>query len=151
MPLTKDFKETVGARLARSAGFRKEVLREAVEHLLAGELETGKALLRDYINGTIGFDKLATLTGMPVKSLMRMLGPSGNPQARNMFDLLRQVQVVEGSHFAVLLRKSAPSGARTLKPASSRATAGVYRAANSRISDSETGRPGRRRPISPGL
>jgi len=31
MPLTKDFKETVRARLIRSPGFRKAVLQEAVD------------------------------------------------------------------------------------------------------------------------
>ena len=35
MPLTKDFKETVRARLIRSPGFRKAVLQEAVGGLLA--------------------------------------------------------------------------------------------------------------------
>ena len=118
MPLTKDFKETVGARLRRSAGFRKEVLREAVECLLAGELETGKALLRDYVNGTIGFEKLAELTGTPSKSLMRMLGPSGNPQARNLFDVLREVQHVDGTHLYVVLRKEKAPAARQTSPLS---------------------------------
>jgi hypothetical protein len=53
MPLTRDFKETVQARIARDAAYRKELLREGVECLLAGELETGKAILRDYINATM--------------------------------------------------------------------------------------------------
>ena len=84
MPLTKDFKETVRARLIRSAGFRKSVLQEALDSLLAGDVDTGKALLRDYVNGTMGFERLGALTHIPAKSLMRMLGPSGNPHARNL-------------------------------------------------------------------
>jgi hypothetical protein len=48
-----------------------------VECLLAGDLDTGKAILRDYINATIGSEKLSRLTGRPAKSLMRMLGPRG--------------------------------------------------------------------------
>ena len=80
MPLTKDFKETVRARLIRSSGFRKAVLQEAVDGLLAGDVDTGKALLRDYVNGTMGFERLGELTGIPAKSLMRMLGPKGNPR-----------------------------------------------------------------------
>jgi hypothetical protein len=39
----------------RDSSFRKELLREGVENLLAGDVETGKAVLRDYINATIGF------------------------------------------------------------------------------------------------
>ena len=103
MPLTKNFKETVRARLTRSAGFRKALLQEAVECLLAGDLDTGKSLLRDYVNGTIGFEKLGTLTGTPPKSLMRMLGPTGNPQARNLFDVLGHLQRREGARFHVSL------------------------------------------------
>jgi hypothetical protein len=78
---------------------RKELLREGVECLLAGDLDTGKAILRDYINATIGFEKLSDVTHTPTKSLMRMLGPKGNPQARNLFDVIAHLQRAEGLHF----------------------------------------------------
>src|SRR6478736_4078090 len=78
MPLTREFKVTVKARAERDAAFREALLTEAVELLLAGEVETGKAILRDYINATIGFERLAKKTGTPPKSLMRMLSPTGN-------------------------------------------------------------------------
>ena len=71
--------------------------------MLAGDLDTGKSLLRDYVNGTIGFEKLGVLTGRPPKSLMRMLSPTGNPQARNLFDLLGHLQRREGARFHVSL------------------------------------------------
>jgi hypothetical protein len=54
-------------------------LKEAVDALLSGDMDTGKIVLRDYINATVGFDKLATATKKSSKSLMRMLGPKGNP------------------------------------------------------------------------
>jgi hypothetical protein len=92
MPLTRDFKETVQARIENDPTFRDALLREGVECLLAGELETGKAVLRDYINATIGFEKLSGLTHKSAKSLMRMLGPNGNPQARNLLELIAQLQ-----------------------------------------------------------
>src|SRR5436305_11358328 len=82
MPLTREFKETVQARIRADRKYRKELLREGVECLLAGELETGKSILRDYINATIGFEELSRRTKRPAKSIMRMLSPSGNPQAR---------------------------------------------------------------------
>jgi hypothetical protein len=78
---------------------RKELLREGVECLLAGDLNTGKALLRDYINATIGFEELSDLTHTPTKSLMRMLGPKGNPQARNLVEVFADLQRTEGLHF----------------------------------------------------
>ena len=61
----------------------------------------GKAILRDYINATIGFDALGSLTDKSPKSLMRMLGPKGNPQARNLFEIIAHLQKREGIHFEV--------------------------------------------------
>ena len=96
MPLTKDFKETVRARLIKSAGFRKAVLQEAIDGLLAGDVDTGKALLRDYVNGTMGFERPDELTPVPANRLMRMLGPKGNPQAKNLFAVIAHLQRAEG-------------------------------------------------------
>src|ERR1700680_3444999 len=98
MPLTRDFKQTIRARIEKDPDFRKELLREGVERLLAGDIDTGKAILRDYINGTMGFEKLSGLTHKPPKSLMRMLGPKGNQQARNLFEVLAHLQKAEGLH-----------------------------------------------------
>lgn len=101
MPLTRDFKETIRARVDRDPAFREELLREGVELLLSGDMETGKAMLRDYINATIGFRELGGLTGRPPKSLMRMFGPAGNPQARNLFEIIGCLQKREGLHLEV--------------------------------------------------
>ena len=101
MALTRDFKETIQARVERDPAFREELLREGIECLLSGDLETGKAVLRDYINATIGFDELAGLTAKSPKSLMRMFGPKGNPQARNLFEIIGFLQKREGLHFKV--------------------------------------------------
>ena len=57
MALTKDFKDTIQARAQRDPAFRKALLQEGVECLLAGDVDTGKAVLRDYINATIGFER----------------------------------------------------------------------------------------------
>jgi DNA-binding phage protein len=104
MALTKDFKATVKARAERDAAFREALLTEAIELLLSGELETGKAVLRDYINATVGFEKLARETGTPTKSLMRMLGPKGNPRASNLLGVISELQRVSGLHLAVAAR-----------------------------------------------
>ena len=84
MALTRDFKETVQARVKRDAAFRKALLREAIESFLSGDVETGKAVLRDFINATVGFTKLGQAMHRSPKSLMRMLGPTGNPHAKNL-------------------------------------------------------------------
>ena len=96
MPLTRDIKETVQARVRSDPEFRRALLTESVETLLAGDVDTGKAVLRDYINATVGFEALGRLTGKPPKSLMRMFGPAGNPQARNLFEVINHLQQREG-------------------------------------------------------
>ncbi len=101
MSLTRDFKETVRARIERDPEFRELLLEEGVECLLAGEVETGKSILRNYVNATVGFQELAGLTNKSSKSLMRMLGPHGNPQARNLFQIIGCLQKHEGFQLKV--------------------------------------------------
>ena len=101
MALTRDFKETVQARAKRDPAFRKGLLKEGVECLLAGDVDTGKIVLRDYINATIGFEELGHLTNKPPKSLMRMFGPAGNPHARNLFQVISRIQQHEGVQLEV--------------------------------------------------
>ena len=69
--------------------------------LLAGEVDVGKSILRDYVNVTIGFQELGGLTAKSPKSLMRMLSPNGNPQARNLFAIISCLQEHEGLHLKV--------------------------------------------------
>jgi hypothetical protein len=58
-------------------------------------------VLRDYINATIGFEELSGVTKKSPKSLMRMFGPRGNPQARNLLEILGYLQKREGIHLEV--------------------------------------------------
>ena len=62
MALTRSFKETVKARVASDTAFREALLTEGLNALLEGDVETGKAVLRDYINATIGFETLGKAT-----------------------------------------------------------------------------------------
>ena len=101
MSLTRDFKETIEARMERDPAFREELLKEGVDCLLSGAVDTGKAVLRDYINATIGFQELGVLTDKSPKSLMRMFGRNGNPQARNLFEIIGCLQEREGLHLRV--------------------------------------------------
>jgi DNA-binding phage protein len=90
----------------RDCGFRRALLREGIENFLSGDVETGKIILRDFINATVGFTKLGDATRRSAKSLMRMLGPKGNPQARNLFEIVAYLQRAEGVRFE--LRPSRP-------------------------------------------
>ena len=101
MAITKSFKETIQARALRDPKFRAGLLKESIENMLAGDTETGKVILRDYINATIGFEKLGAETHKSPKSLMRMFSPSGNPTAKNLFGIIHTLQKKEGVQLEV--------------------------------------------------
>ena len=105
MPLTNDFKETVRTRAQSDPNFRQALLREAVECILNGDLDTGKAVLRDYVNATVGFQDLEKRTHIPAKSLMRMLGPKGSPSVANFSSILIALQKTEGVVFELSLKR----------------------------------------------
>jgi hypothetical protein len=107
MALTKSFNKTVKSRLQQSAWFRKALLREAVGSMIAGDVETGKSLLRKYINGTIGFVQLGADLDRSPKVLMRMFSATGNPQAKNLFEIVAYLQKVEGTELEVIDRAAA--------------------------------------------
>ena len=88
-------------RARQDADFRQALLREGIDAMLAGDVPTGKAILRDYVNAAVGFTNLAEATNIPEKSLMRMLGPKGNPRADNLFQILHHLQNREGIHLGV--------------------------------------------------
>ncbi|MBM3739293.1 MAG: transcriptional regulator [Acidobacteria bacterium] len=105
MPLTHDFKETIRNRAAHDPEFRQALLREAVELILNGDLALGKAVLRDYVNATVGFQGLERETSIPAKSLMRMLGSKGSPSAANLTNILAALRKSEGVQFTLGLTR----------------------------------------------
>jgi hypothetical protein len=90
--LTRSFKELVQRHVAADPAYGEALLREGIDTMLTGDIDTGRAILRDYIKATIGFEKLGEATDTPPKSLIRMFGPRGNPQARNLFSVLGYLQ-----------------------------------------------------------
>ena len=106
MALTRDFKETIQDRVKRDPAFRRALLIEGIESFLSGDVETGKAVLRDCINATVGFGELGKAVKRSPKSLMRMLGPKGNPQAQNLFEIIAFLQREEGFNLKVKLAKA---------------------------------------------
>lgn len=92
MALTKGFKDLVQKRVASDPAFGKALLREGIDAMLTGDVDAGKAILRDYIKATVGFEKLGEATRTQPKSLIRMFSPRGNPQARNLFGVIGYLQ-----------------------------------------------------------
>jgi hypothetical protein len=78
--------------VASDAAFGEALLREGIDTMLASDVETGKAILRDTIKATVGLEKLGQATDTPAKSLIRMFGPRGNLQARNLFGIIGYLQ-----------------------------------------------------------
>ena len=92
MAKTKSFKELVQGRVKADKKFAEALLREGIDAMLSGDVDTGKTILRDYIKATVGFEKLGKATDTPPKSLIRMFGPRGNPQAKNLFSVIGYLQ-----------------------------------------------------------
>jgi DNA-binding phage protein len=92
MALTRDFRDTVLARAQRDPRFGEAMFTEALDAYLAGDTATGKAILRDLVNATVGFEALARDVRKPSKSLHRMLAPRGNPSTENFFGIVRALQ-----------------------------------------------------------
>lgn len=90
--VTASFQELVTKRIRQEPEFETALLEEALERLVANDVITAQLLLRDVVNGTIGFQALASATGLMEKSLMRMLSAKGNPQAKNLFSIIHALQ-----------------------------------------------------------
>ncbi len=98
---TKSFKALVQHHVTTDPAFAEALLREAIEVMLTGDVDTGKTILRDYIKATIGFEQLGAATDLPPKSLIRMFGPNGNPQAKNLFSVIGYLQSRAGLELKV--------------------------------------------------
>ncbi len=92
MALTKDFRNTILERAQNDARFRESLFTEAINAYLSGDTGTGKAILRDLVNATVGFEGLAAEIKKPSKSLHRMLAPHGNPSTENFFGIVSALQ-----------------------------------------------------------
>ena len=79
MALTREFKDTVVARVQSDPAFAQALLDEAITLFINGEPDSAKLLLRDLVNATMGFEELADEIQKPAKSMHLMLSRSGNP------------------------------------------------------------------------
>ncbi|MGH8722273.1 MAG: DNA-binding protein [Burkholderiales bacterium] len=115
MALTRNFRETVVERARRDAKFRETMFTEALSAYLAGDTRAGKAMLRDLVNATIGFEQLAEEVKKPSKSLHRMLAERGNPSTENFFSILQALQKRTRLRLRVALVVTRKSGEAILK------------------------------------
>ncbi len=93
MALTKDFRETIKARIERDPKFARALLDEAATLFLNGEPDLARLVLRDLVNATVGFEQLAVQLDKPPKSLHRMLSAAGNPTMAHIAAIFNAVRV----------------------------------------------------------
>jgi DNA-binding phage protein len=93
MALTREYKETVVARIKRDRKFARALYAEAMSALLQGETTEGLSMLRDLVHAEITFKELARQTGLGEKTLHRMLHRLGNPTARNLGVIVKRIAV----------------------------------------------------------
>jgi DNA-binding phage protein len=91
MALTRDYKETVAARIQRDRKFARALYVEAMSALLDGKTAKGLSALRDLVHAEITFKELARQTGLGEKTLHRMLNRHGNPTARNLGVIVKSI------------------------------------------------------------
>jgi DNA-binding phage protein len=91
MALTRDYKETVVARIKRDRKFARSLYAQALSALLEGKTDVGLSILRDLVHAEITFKELARQTGLGEKTLHRMLNRNGNPTARNLGLIVRSI------------------------------------------------------------
>ena len=94
--VTRKFGDLVEQHVAEDRAFGEALLREGIDTMLTGVVDTGKTILSNYITATIGFEKLGGATGTQPKSLIRMFGPCGSPQAKNLFSVIGYLQKQAG-------------------------------------------------------
>lgn len=107
MPLTRDSRKTVVERVKRDPAFAKALLDEALTLFLNGEPDVARLTLRDLVNVTVGFERLAAATGKPSKSLHRMLSPKGNPSMDNLAIIIGAIRKRLGVKLATRAVKAA--------------------------------------------
>ena len=101
MALTRDYKQTVIARVERDPAFAQALINEAASLYPNGEAETARIILRDLVNATVGFEAPAQATSKPSKSLHRILSAQGNPSMDNLATIFNVVRQKLGIGFEV--------------------------------------------------
>jgi DNA-binding phage protein len=91
MALTREYKQTVLARIKRDPKFARALYAEAVNALMEGETDEGFSILRDLVHANITFKELSRQTGFGEKALHRMLSRHGNPTTRNLFAITKAI------------------------------------------------------------
>lgn len=86
---TIPYRSTVVAKLRRDPEFTQALWGEVLLALTDGDDPLAKSILRDLVIAHLGYRTLSKETGLPEKSLCRMLSDKGNPTMSNLCAILR--------------------------------------------------------------
>lgn len=64
---------------------------DIIDYLIEGKEIQAKQMMRRLIKEDKGFEEMARLTGIPSKSIHRMLSDRGNPTSHNLFLIMRNL------------------------------------------------------------
>ena len=78
-------------KLREDAQLRKDVFNDICQHILAGDVETAKGMLRTMIKATSGYIAISDDVGRNSKSIMRMLSPGIDPGIKAFMSVVRAV------------------------------------------------------------
>ena len=92
MALTREYRETVVARLRKDQRFTAALFAEALTALTEGDKTTSLSIFRDLVHAHISFRRLAEETGFDEKALHRMLSERGNPTMENLGCLIQRIE-----------------------------------------------------------
>jgi hypothetical protein len=84
MVIMRSVELTVRARLQADPGFRDAMLGEVLDLIQTNDLDVGRAVLRQVIQATLGFDRLGVELGLSARDLVRVFGRRGRPQAQEL-------------------------------------------------------------------
>ena len=101
MSISRDYKDTINERIESDSEFTASLLDESITLFLNGEPDVARLVLRDLVNATVGFEKLAEEVEKPSKSLHRMLSARGNPTMDNLTKIIGILRVKLGLEIEV--------------------------------------------------
>lgn len=84
--------------------FHAMLLPDTINLLLGGEVRVGKISLRQCIYATIGYERLAKLTGKTPDDIKQMLHPDHDTSVNDLFDIIKHIRQHEGIHLEVKVR-----------------------------------------------
>ena len=93
--------------------YRKMMLPDAIDLLLADEVSVGKIALYHCIYATIGFERLGELTSKTPDNLRQMLHPDCDTGVNDLFEIIGHIRKHEGVRLEVEAHSEEPAATQS--------------------------------------